>query len=122
MVLNINFYKTKAGNEPVLEWLREQDADTRKRIGDDLRTVQIGWPLGMPLVGKMGGGIYEVRVGLADGIARLLFFQSGDQLVIVEGFIKKSQKTPPRILDNAKSRKSEFEKELKQSKKTSKSK
>lgn len=122
MVLKVNFYKTKAGNEPVLEWLREQDDDTRKSIGDDLRTVQIGWPLGMPLVRSMGDGLYEVRVTLAQGIARLMFFQSDDQLVVVEGFIKKSQKTPAKHLDNAKDRKSEFEKELKKAKKTKKNK
>jgi phage-related protein len=113
-MLNVIFFKTKAGHEPVLEWLREQDVENRKLIGADLRTVQIGWPLGMPLVRHLGDGIYEVRTDIRDGIARVLVFQNQQNLIVVEGFIKKSQKTPKTQLDNAKKRKSEYERNLRE--------
>lgn len=53
----IVFYKEEgSGNEPVKEWLLSLDKASRKEIGNDLRTIQIGWPLGMPLVRSLGGG------------------------------------------------------------------
>lgn len=42
----------------------------------------------------MGKGLHEVRVRLKDRIARLLFVVDGDHMVILHGFIKKSQTTP----------------------------
>ncbi|MCW1839772.1 type II toxin-antitoxin system RelE/ParE family toxin [Prosthecomicrobium hirschii] len=108
--LEVVFFKTEAGNEPVLEWLRSLDLDDRRIIGADLRTVQIGWPLGMPLCRKLGDGLYEVRSNLTDKkISRLVFFQSGTTIVIVEGFIKKTQATPNEVLKLSKKRKSEYE-------------
>ena len=48
-VLAVRFYRTREGREPVREWLKALPADERKAIGDYIRTVQFGWPLGMPL-------------------------------------------------------------------------
>ena len=44
----IIFYKTESGNEPVREWLKSLPRADRKIIGEDIKTVQFGWPLGMP--------------------------------------------------------------------------
>ncbi len=104
------FYMTPAGNTPVLEWIRGLEVKERAVIGADLRTVQIGFPLGMPLCGSLGDGIFEVRSSLPTRKeARLLFFQDGKTLVIVCGFIKKTQATPKAEINNAKKRKSEYE-------------
>lgn len=110
-MFTVVFFRTKSGNEPVRDWLKALGADARRRIGEDLLTVQYGWPLGMPLCRPLGEGLYEVRVDLAERrqIARLLFFQSGRDLVVVEGFIKKSQKTPAVELKTARRRKGEYE-------------
>lgn len=51
--LDVRFFKTDAGIEPVRYWLKELSAIDRKTIGEDIKTVQFGWPLGMPLVRKM---------------------------------------------------------------------
>ncbi len=108
-MLGVYFFRTDAGNEPVLDWLRELNADDRRLVGEDLRTVQIGWPLGMPLCRSLGDGLYEVRSSITGNrITRLVFFQHGSRLVIVEGFIKKSRTTPADILKLAKRRRSEF--------------
>ena len=55
-VLDVRFFRTDAGAEPVREWLKDLPAVDRKTIGEDIKTVQFGWPLGMPLVDHLGGG------------------------------------------------------------------
>ena len=52
----VRFYRTEAGREPVLEWLRGLDREDRRTIGKDLMRVQFGWPVGMPLVRSLKGG------------------------------------------------------------------
>ncbi|MDP2226940.1 MAG: type II toxin-antitoxin system RelE/ParE family toxin [Moraxellaceae bacterium] len=66
----------------------------RKTIGEDIKTVQLGWPLGMPLVRKMEKSLWEIRIHLDKRIARLLFTTQGTVLVLLHGFIKKSTHTP----------------------------
>jgi phage-related protein len=78
--------------------------EERKAIGNDVKTVQFGWPLGMPLVRKFEPGLWEVRSSLTNGIARVLFTVLGDIMVLLHGFIKKSQKTPQRDLALARKR------------------
>jgi phage-related protein len=108
-MLGVYFFRTDAGNEPVLDWLRGLDAEDRRIVGEDLRTVQIGWPLGMPLCRSLGDGLYEVRSTITGNrITRLIFFQNGADLIIVEGFIKKSRTTPDDVLKLAKRRRSDF--------------
>jgi len=68
--LEVRFYRTDNGTEPVRDWLRGLPAIDRKRIGEDIKTVQYGWPLGMPLVRKMDKDLWEVRIHLHDRIAR----------------------------------------------------
>jgi len=94
----------------VREWLKKLPRDDRRSIGVDLKTVQFGWPLGMPLVRKLEPGIWEVRSSLDRRIARVLFTVVGETLVLLHGFVKKSQKTPLSDLEVARSRKAELEK------------
>jgi phage-related protein len=102
--LEVRFFKTDGGTEPVRDWLRELSATDRKRIGEDIKTVQFGWPLGMPLVRKMEKNLWEVRVHLDGRIARLLFTVINSKIVLLHGFIKKSQATPQPDLKLAKDR------------------
>ncbi len=102
--LQVRFYKTDAGTEPVRDWLRELSATDRKTIGEDIKTVQFGWPLGMPLVRKIEKDLWEIRVHLDARIARLLFTVSSGKIVLLHGFIKKSQATPQPDLKLAKDR------------------
>jgi len=109
-LISVIFFRTESGNEPALDWLRSLVAPDRRTIGEDLLTVQMGWPIGMPVCRPLGAGLYEVRSNISDKrIARLLFFQHGEHLVVVEGFIKKTQATPGEVLDVAKRRKREYE-------------
>ena len=68
------FYRTDSGGEPVREWLKSFDKQDRFFIGTDIKTVEYGWPIGMPVCRPMGKGLYEVRTNLAGNrIARVLF-------------------------------------------------
>lgn len=60
-ILRVVFYRSASGREPVRDWLRALDRESRRVIGNDIKTVQYGWPLGMPLVRNLGGGLWEVR-------------------------------------------------------------
>jgi phage-related protein len=107
-ILTVRFYRTVAGNEPVRAFLKELPQDDRKIIGTDIKEVQFGWPLGMPLVRKMEADLWEVRSSLDGRIARTLFTVVDAEMVLLHAFIKKSQQTPKVDLDTAKKRLSEI--------------
>ena len=102
--MNVHFYAAGQGREPVREWLRGLSNEDKKTIGEDIKTAQFGWPLGMPLIRKIGSNLWEVRSRIKDGTARILFTVDASQMVLVHGFIKKSQLTPKHELEVAKQR------------------
>lgn len=102
--LDAFFYRSGTDSEPVRDWLKGLDAAPRKAIGEDIRTAQYGWPLGMPLIRKLGAGLWEVRTRLRDGIARTLFTVDENRMILLHGFIKKTQKTPLKELQTARRR------------------
>ena len=103
-VLRVIFYRSENGTEPVREWLKELRRENRKTVGEDIKTAQFGWPLGMPLIRKMEKGLWEVRSNIRDGIARTFFTIEEDTMVLLHGFVKKSQETPPNELHTARRR------------------
>jgi phage-related protein len=70
--------------------------------------VQYCWPIGKPRVGNLGDGLWEVRSRMEGRIARVIFCVEGQLMVLLHGFIKKSQKTPKHELDVAKRRRNEL--------------
>jgi phage-related protein len=106
--LKVIFYKTDTGNEPVREWLKGLSKEDCKIIGTDILTVQYAWPVGKPLVDNLGDGIWEVRSRLDNRIARTLFALVEQEIVLLHGFIKKSQKTPQDELELAKKRRKQY--------------
>ena len=103
--LSIKFFEQAAsGSEPVRDWLKGLPTEEKKAIGEDIKAVQYGWPLGLPLVDHIDGDIWEVRTKLENRIARVLFIVDGGVMVLLHGFIKKDQKTPKPDLDLAKDR------------------
>jgi phage-related protein len=108
--LAVAFYRSKAGTEPVRDWLHALPAEDRKALGRDLRLIEMGWPIGMPLCRPFGGGLWEVRCNLTSNrIARVLFCVAQGQMVLLHGFIKKTQQTPKAELDLALKRQKEVE-------------
>lgn len=80
----------------------------KKTIGEDILTVQYAWPIGKPLVDCLGNGVWEVRSRLTDVVARTLFAIVDQEIVLLHGFIKKTQKTPKDDLDLAIRRKKQY--------------
>lgn len=107
--LKVHFYKTSAGTEPVRKWLKSLSPIQKKVLGEDIKTVQFGWPLGMPLVEKLKPFLWEIRSKIPDGIARVLFTVDGNMMILLHGFIKKSQKIPKNELKTALSRLKEYQ-------------
>lgn len=104
----MRFYLAMSKREPVRDWLKRLKREDRHTIGEDIKTVEIGWPLGMPLVRKMDKKLWEVRSDISDGrIARVLFTVHGKSMVLLHGFVKKSKSTPATDLNTAKKRRNE---------------
>lgn len=107
--LQARFYRSPAGNEPVRDWLRSLDKEFRTLVGSDIFTVEVGWPIGMPTCRPLGSGIFEVRTDLPNGtIARVLFCVDNGCMYLLDGFVKKTQKTPQLNLELANDRKKEI--------------
>lgn len=103
--ITVKFYSSASGNEPVREWLKDLCKEDKVIIGEDIKTVEYGWPLGMPLVLKLDTNLWEVRSDITNKeIARVLFTVMGGVMVLLHGFIKKSPKTPANDLKIAKDR------------------
>ena len=103
-ILAVHFYCLANGNEPVRKWLKSLEKSIRSIIGKDICTVQEGWPLGMPLVKSMGAGLWEIRSTIPNGIARVIFVMKDGSMILLHGFIKKTQKTALQDIDLARSR------------------
>ena len=93
------FYESALGNRPVRELVLGLTLEDRKLVGRDIQKVEFGWPLGMPYCRNLGNGLWEVRSDLTDGkVGRVIFCVARDRMVLLHGFVKKTQKTPPQDL------------------------
>ncbi len=100
-LLEVFFYRSNNGSEPVRDWLKSLTINERKTIGTDIKTVQYGWLIGMPLVRHLDKEVWEIRSHLETRIARVLFTTQPKIIVLLHGFIKKQQKTPKQELEIA---------------------
>jgi phage-related protein len=103
-ILKVRFYAESTASEPVRQWLQSLPAAERKSIGADIKMVQFRWPVGLPLVRNMGNGLWEVRSHLENRIARVLFVVRDGEMILLHGFIKKTQQTPSAELALARKR------------------
>ncbi|MFT7824586.1 MAG: type II toxin-antitoxin system RelE/ParE family toxin [Sulfurimonas sp.] len=104
------FYENTNGKKPVREWLYTLDDEDRKAIGKDIKTVEYGWPIGMPVCRKLESKLYEVRSNISDKkIARVIFTVIDEYMVLLHGFIKKTQKTPKQEIDLALKRRKDIQ-------------
>jgi phage-related protein len=117
--ITVIFLRTVAGGEPVRDWLKSlEPVEDRKQIGVDIKTVEFGWPIGMPVCRPLGDGLYEVRSDISGGrIARVLFYINAEShMVLLHGFVKKTQKAPQADLELARKNKRLHEAEMKRRK------
>ncbi len=103
------FYENENGKKPVREWLYTLPKEDRKIVGEDIKVVEYGFPIGMPVCRKLDSKLYEVRSSISDGkIARVIFTIEQGYMILLHGFIKKSQKTPKSEIDLALKRKKDI--------------
>jgi phage-related protein len=104
------FFVSAMGKTPVRDWILGFEADDRRVLGKDIQKVEFGWPIGMPYCRPLGQGLWEVRSAISSGrIARTLFCIVNGDMVLLHGFVKKTQKAPPQEIDIALRRKKELE-------------
>jgi len=103
------FFRTTSGNEPVCDWLKRLSKDERKAVGEDIAYVQFKWPIGKPRVDHLRSAVWEVRTNLGTRIARTLFAVDGAQMILLHGFIKKTQRTPNDDIELAEKRFKEWQ-------------
>jgi len=108
MILNpkliVVFYATKSGREPVREWLKKLSRDDKRRIGEDIKTVQFSWPVGLPLIKKIDKDLWEIRTDLDNRISRLIIIVAEGKIILLHGFIKKDRSIPQEDLKLARKR------------------
>jgi len=99
-VIKANFYATSSGKMPVREWLLTLDKRDRIEIGGDIANVEYNWPVGPPKCKSLEHGIFEIRSNISAGrTARVIFFIESNEMYLLHGFIKKTQKTPLRDIN-----------------------
>jgi phage-related protein len=104
------FYRAVGGAEPVRMWLKALSDADRRILGYGVGMVEFGWPVGMPLCRPLGGGLWEIRSSLTGNrIARVIFCAAHNRMVLLHGFIKKTQRTPQLELDMARKRQKDVE-------------
>jgi phage-related protein len=102
------FYKNASGTEPVRDFLIQLNKDDKKIIGEDIKKIEYGWPIGMPVCKPLGEGLYEVRSNISSKrIVRIIFCIIGSEMILLHGFIKKTQAIEKKDIDLARNRKRE---------------
>lgn len=104
-MLKINYYKDEHGSYPVLDFILEQDEDTQAKI---LRAIDLLGDMGLKLRKPhnekiKNSPLWELRIQLGNNIYRILFGVR-NEAVLLHGFQKKTQKTPPGMIDLAEKR------------------
>lgn len=104
------FYRTEHGSEPVREWLLSLPKADRRIVGEGLKQLEYGWPIGMPLCRALGVGLFELRASLASRrTARVILCVFDEELYALHAFVKKTRKTPDADLKLAHRRKRQLE-------------
>jgi phage-related protein len=106
--LRLVFYSTASGREPVRQWLRKLDRVDRVTLAEDIKMLQLGWPIGMPLARGLGAGLWELRSRLRSCTARIFFVVRRGTLILLHAYAKKSRRTPARELVTARRRMAEI--------------
>lgn len=106
----VEFYEMQNGERPAEEFLNELDTKMRSKLVMTLKVLQEkGNGLREPYSKHLEDGIFEVRGKVGTDISRVLyFFYFGGKIILTNGFIKKSQKTPRGEIEKAKANRKDF--------------
>ena len=104
MDYTVEYYELEDGTRPAEDFILSLDLKMRAKIFAVLELLEIKGPeLREPFSKTLEDGIFEIRAKQGSDISRVLyFFVVGRKVILTNGFVKKTQKTPPRELDRAK--------------------
>ena len=110
MKFEVEFYKTENGKEPIAEFLDSLDNKMAAKLVGLMEILEEKGPeLRMPYSEHLEEGIFELRCKQGSNITRVLyFFFVGQKIIMTNGFVKKTQKTPPKEIKLAKERRADW--------------
>ena len=106
MKWEVNYYKQSNGVQPVKEWINDLDLKLQSKIFRAFELLeQFNINLKAPYVKPLGDKLYELRIKDSKGIYRIIYFSyTNRQFIMLNGFVKKTPKTPPSEIELAKIR------------------
>lgn len=109
MEFTIEYYEKENKEKPVEDFISSQNIKTRQKIFSYLKMLkEKGW-LPFPYTSHIEGKIWELRIKYSSNIYRILYFiHTSRQIVLLHGFIKKTQKTPGGEIDISIKRMNDF--------------
>ena len=110
MAFEVEFYEKENGEQPAKEFLLSLDKKMRAKMADMISLLQDnGYELREPYSKHISEGIFELRVKFASDISRVFYFFYVDKhIILTNGYIKKSQKTPPGEIEKAKKYRADY--------------
>lgn len=101
---SVELYETESGRTPVKDFLLGLSQKHRAKALNDIDLLEtFGTALQMPHVRPIDGKLWELRIKFASDISRVLYFiPVGNKIVLLHGFAKKTQRTPPAEIKRAK--------------------
>lgn len=107
----IIYYETETGSCPIYEFINSLPVKMRAKAAKELELLEeLGTAIKMPYSRPMERGIYELRIQAGNDISRIFyFFYIGQQIILTNGFIKKTQVTPRSELEKALKYKADYE-------------
>ena len=102
-MFEINFYEKENGKIPVIEFLEDLDSKMRAKALKEIELLEeFGSNLREPHVKYIDKGIFELRIKTGNNISRIFyFFFTKEDIILTNGFIKKTQKTPTNEIERA---------------------
>jgi len=106
----VDFYEKENGEQPAKEFMLSLDKKLRAKLADTIIILQDnGYELREPYSKHISEGIFELRAKQGSDITRVMYFFYVDRhIILTNGFIKKTQKTPQSEIEKAKRYRSDY--------------
>ena len=106
----IELYEKLDGTCPIAEFLENLEPKMWAKVARNIDLLSLhNITLREPLVKPVEDGIFELRTQVGNNISRVFyFFFTGKKIILTNGFIKKTQKTPRKYIEVALEFKNEY--------------